>query len=134
MDGDDYSVLNGTLPFSACQNRSCLTITIHDDLVLENVESFTVTLETTPGLDIRITLGQVVAEIEITDDDSATVGLEQTVYVVSEDGTSVEVCAVVYSPDVDCPIEFSFDVSLSTRNGSAGNYTDIKCTGNFTIF
>ena len=48
-------------------------------------------------------------------------GLEQTVYVVAEDDLSVELCAVVYSPDIDCPIAFSFDVSLSASDGSAGN-------------
>ena len=52
-------------------------------------------------------------------------GLEQTVYTADEGDGSVEVCAVVYSPDLDCPIEFSFDVSLSASDGSAGNNTDI---------
>ena len=49
-------------------------------------------------------------------------GLEVTFYQVSEDVDVVEVCAIVYSPTIDCPIEFPFDVRLSTRDGSAGKH------------
>ena len=48
-------------------------------------------------------------------------GLEKTFYNVTEDVGVVEVCAVVYSPTIDCPIAFPFDVRLLTRDGSAGN-------------
>ena len=33
----------------------------------------------------------------------------------------VELCAVVSSPAIDCPIEFSFKVNMSAQIGSAGN-------------
>ena len=33
----------------------------------------------------------------------------------------VEVCAIVYSPNIICPIEFAFNVNLATSDGSAGN-------------
>ena len=32
----------------------------------------------------------------------------------------VELCAVVYEPNIVCPIEFPFDVRLSTADGAAG--------------
>ena len=32
----------------------------------------------------------------------------------------VEVCAIVYMPIITCPVAFSFDVSLSTDDASAG--------------
>ena len=51
-------------------------------------------------------------------------GLERTLYSVSEDVGVVEVCAIVYSPTIDCPITFPFNVSLSTSNGSAGKHCD----------
>ena len=54
----------------------------------------------------------------------AVVGLEKTIYNVSENVGMVEVCVIVYSPTVDCPIEFAFNVSLSTRDGTAGKYCD----------
>ena len=47
------------------------------------------------------------------------VGLESTLYHVSEDVGVVEVCAIVYSSNA-CPISFPFDVTLSTEDGSAG--------------
>ena len=50
----------------------------------------------------------------------AVVGLENTFHKVSEDVGSVEVCAVVYSPSIDCPIVFPFNISLLTINNTAG--------------
>ena len=50
----------------------------------------------------------------------AVVGLEQTFFRVSEDVVVVELCAVVSSPDIDCPIAFPFEIILSTLDGSAG--------------
>ena len=41
-------------------------------------------------------------------------------YSVSDDAGVVEVCAIVYSPAIDCPITFPFDVSLSTSDRTAG--------------
>ena len=46
----------------------------------------------------------------------ALVGLESTSYNVSENDGVVEVCAVVYSPDISCPINFAFDVSVTTSS------------------
>ena len=50
------------------------------------------------------------------------VGLERTFYQVLEDMGVVEVCAIVHLPDntVPCPITFTFNVSLSTSNITAG--------------
>ena len=47
-------------------------------------------------------------------------GLEKTFYQVSEDVGVVEVCAIVYSPNITCPIAFPFDVRLRTLDSSAG--------------
>ena len=58
------------------------------------------------------------------------VGLEETFFRVSEDIGLVELCVNVSSPDIDCPIEFPFQVRLSTSNGAAGMiiYTISKYT------
>jgi len=50
----------------------------------------------------------------------ATVGFEETVYEANEASGMVEICAVVYEPNVDCPVEFDFNVTFQTRDGSAG--------------
>ena len=48
------------------------------------------------------------------------VGLERTIFTVSEDVDTVELCARVFEPDIECPIEFPFDVVLSTADRTAG--------------
>ena len=50
----------------------------------------------------------------------AVVGLEQTFLRVSENIGVVELCAIVRSPVITCPIAFPFDVSLFTYDGTAG--------------
>ena len=52
----------------------------------------------------------------------AVVGLERTAYTVSEDVVTVEVCAIVYSPNNSCPINFPFDVRLATEDATAGSH------------
>ena len=47
-----------------------MDVSIIDNEELENTESFSVLLTETPGLDVRITLDPVEAEIEIIDNDS----------------------------------------------------------------
>ena len=44
----------------------------------------------------------------------AVVGLEETLYHVTEGVGVVEVCATVYEPIIDCPIAFPFNISIST--------------------
>ena len=51
------------------------------------------------------------------------VGLENIAYQVSENTSVAQACAVVYSPNITCPIESNFTVNLSTSDGSAGIYT-----------
>ena len=53
----------------------------------------------------------------------AVVGLETTIFTVFEDVGRVELCAHVFEPDIDCPIEFPFDVVLSTADRTAGMYS-----------
>ena len=65
----DYTSVTNILEFGICDTRQCIEIPIVDDMIVEETESFFVTLERTPGLDSRITLDPVDGEIEITDND-----------------------------------------------------------------
>ena len=49
-------------------------------------------------------------------------GLEKTFYSVTEDVGVVEVCAIVYSPNIVCPIVFPFGIRLLTGDASAGKH------------
>ena len=50
----------------------------------------------------------------------ARVGLEQTFFREIEDVGIFELCVIVFEPDFECPIKFSFQVQLYTIEGSAG--------------
>ena len=50
----------------------------------------------------------------------ARIGLEQTFFREVEDIGVIELCAIVFEPDIECPIKFPFDVQLYTADGSAG--------------
>ena len=51
----------------------------------------------------------------------AVVDLERTIDQVAENVGVVEVCTVVSSPRIECPVAFLFEVILSTSDGDAGN-------------
>ena len=70
-NGLDYSLLDPlSLPFEDCQLRSCIDIRILNDYILEDlVELFTVSLETVPDLNHRITLNPQTSRVIIIDDD-----------------------------------------------------------------
>ena len=63
----DYGVVDTFLVFAACEMRSCVDVFIMDDIILENDESFGITLMRTKGLDSRITLAPVNGVVKITD-------------------------------------------------------------------
>ena len=64
----DYIHVSIILEFDACDTRKCTEIPIVNDTILELTESFFVTLESTPGLDERITLAPIDGVIAIVDD------------------------------------------------------------------
>ena len=66
----DYSGLSFIVLFAACDRRQCVNLTIVDDQVLEDTESFNVDLSRTTDLDARITLDPTAAVVDIIDNDS----------------------------------------------------------------
>ena len=50
----------------------------------------------------------------------ARVGLEKTSYTVDKNRRVVEICVRVFEPDIGCPIDFAFDLTFDTIDGSAG--------------
>ena len=80
----DYIAVDTILMFAACQMRSCVNVTVVDDVILENVESFDLILERTPDLNSRITLDSVNGVVEITDND----GMQDDYMVICRGDTS----------------------------------------------
>ena len=56
----------------------------------------------------------------------AVVGVEHTSMSVLETDGVVELCVIVSSPDINCPISFPFEVRLSTSNATAGNLQHVS--------
>ena len=72
----DYNQLTDyPFAFDRCELRQCVDVAIRNDLVPEDLESFFVNLERTPGLSGVITLTPVRAEIEIIDANSKSMKL-----------------------------------------------------------
>ena len=69
MAPTDYETLSTTLMFAACETRRCVSVAIVEDILVESIETFGVTLERTPDLDRNITLSPVTEVIEIIDND-----------------------------------------------------------------
>ena len=65
----DFVGVTEVVMFDSCDVENCINITIVDDLILENIESFTVTLQEAPGHDERIELDPTNADIIINDND-----------------------------------------------------------------
>ena len=139
----DYLELNSILSFDACQSRSCINVTIVDDLVDEPLEYFNFTLERTPDLDTRISLD---GQMAIIDNDGKyfnlyevghfnnypiysptvpiTVGYEFTVYTTSEGEGMVELSVVIFDPPSGgAPRPFT--LSINTEDGTAGIYIHV---------
>ena len=49
-----------------------------------------------------------------------TVGLEKQLFKAHEEDELVEVCVVVDSPSIECPVKYSFNVSIWTEDKEAG--------------
>ena len=67
-DSNDYDGVPATVKYPACALGMCINITIVNDAVVENTESFSISLTRTARLDFRITLTGTTA-IQIKDND-----------------------------------------------------------------
>ena len=68
VEGDDYERFIDLVRFASCQRTRCIDITIIDDLLLEDVELFNISLDQN-DLGNGIRLEPNVSKIEIRDND-----------------------------------------------------------------
>ena len=64
----------------------------------------------------NIICGQIFSSVD------ARVGLESISYTVDKNKGVVEICVRVFEPNINCPIDFAFNLILDTIDGSAGSY------------
>ena len=67
--GNSVANASLTLSFNPCEWRACSHVFLRDDGIAEDVESFSIILEGTPGLDERIKLDPFISELIVFDDD-----------------------------------------------------------------
>lgn len=56
----------------------------------------------------------------------AHIGLESSQITAPETVGEVQICAIVFTPSIACPIQFPFNISLVTENGTAGWWYCLK--------
>ena len=140
VQGRDYTLNDRALNFGACSKKECLTVDIIDDDLIEDTETFTITLQP-PSQDFteRIILSPNVTTVTIEDEDSkfpdlslvfysvfflpvvAIVTFDRTEYIVQETSSSLTVCARVISPRVSCPVTIPFSLTLIVSDNTACN-------------
>ena len=126
----DFDPSPQPLLFTSNSSRACASFTIIDDIILEGVESFEVSLSAEEDPAILFGLSSVVVEIE--DNDHVTVGMIKESYAVAEEGGAVEVCIRLTGT-----IERVVTVTMATEGGSASGeyelYNNIMPGCNFTV-
>ena len=70
---DDFVPQNRLLRFSANQRKLCVTVTIIDDLTVEQRETFVISLERPPDLHNRISISSDSGYVVIPNDDGEIV-------------------------------------------------------------
>ena len=125
--GLDFDSSPQPLLFTSNSSRACASFTIINDVILEGVESFEVSLSAEEDPAILFGLSSVVVEIE--DDDQVTVGVVEESYTVAEEGGAVEVCIRLAGT-----IERVVTVTMATEGGSATgkyNYNYVQSNNTF---
>jgi hypothetical protein len=116
----------------ASEIQSTLTVPIGDDVIVENDKMTTIVLSVN-NTDVGI-INNTDAVITILDNDGAIVGLERTHYNVSEENGTVEVCAIIRNPHIECPVEKTFIMNISSADGSAVASNDYDTLSTSLVF
>ena len=53
----------------------------------------------------------------------ARVSLVPQLFTVEEEGRFIEVCVLVTTPSVDSPVDFNFNIQLTTADNTASGYS-----------
>ena len=124
----DYRSLFSILNFEPCNIRVALPpITIFNDSSVEFLETFRIRLSPTLSIPNFVAVSLIPATVQIQDDDSVVVGLEDQSYRVEEDAGSVEIAVSLPSAS-RCAIERPLTFRLASIAGTAvpiGDYLPV---------
>ena len=109
--GSDYTVSNGTLTFPAFSISQSITVPIVGENIVEANETFTMTLSAPTGA----TLGASVATGTITNDDSATLSLNNVNQAEGNAGNT----PMTFTATLSNPVQGSVGATLNTADGNS---------------
>ena len=113
--GVDFTNPAATFTFPASVTSHDFTVSITDDMILENHENFTLTLQSGTGYTVGTPASTTVT---ITDQDTVTLRLEDATDTVSEDDGSVTI-TVLKDGDADIPVQATLTPSDGTATGGS---------------
>ena len=114
--GVDFTNPAATFTFPASVTSHDFTVSITDDMILENHEDFTLTLQSGTGYTVGTT--QASTTVTITDQDTVTVRIEDATDTVSEDDEGVTI-TLLKDGDADIPVQATLTPSDGTATGGS---------------
>jgi hypothetical protein len=128
--GVDYTATNGTLSFANGVSSMNVSVTISGDSIVENDETFTVTLTSAASQYGAAALGTSTHTVTITNDDTSTIGFSAATSSVAEGDTTHTHTIAVARSDTNG----TATVAYATANGTATagvDYTSASGTFSF---
>ncbi len=113
----DYTTGGGVVSFSAGQTVAAVTVTINDDNIVENSESFSVSLTSITAGNSSIAISTSVGNVTIVDNDSAAVSIQASA--TTSEGTSMSPTPVTLVISQSSLSSTDTTVTYSTANGTA---------------
>jgi hypothetical protein len=125
--GQDYTAASGTLTFAPGDTTKTVTVPIMGDAVVEQSESFQVTLSNAQNANITDSQGAG----SITNDDSAAFSINDVSKSEGDAGTTTFTFAVTLNAAVDAPVAIGFTTADGTATLADGDYSATSSTLNF---
>ena len=127
VEGVDYVGLAGQVTFAPQDTSEPITITVHGDQTVELDETFLVRLSDAVGATVLDSEGHGT----ITNDDSATLSINDVTLEEGNTGTTDFTFTVTLDADVDTGASVNFDTADDTATSADGDYTVTSGTLNF---
>ena len=126
---DYYAPPISYLEFEPCFRRTCIfNIVIREDAIVEETKTISLGLQTSQSDLIRLNPQSAMIEISDSTDSKRDSMCVYNIFIISLINTgayvkfekslyegvnnSVEVCAIITSPDISCPVDFNFEIIL----------------------
>ncbi|NVN93684.1 MAG: HYR domain-containing protein, partial [Bacteroidetes bacterium] len=131
----DYTANSGILTFAAGETTKTITVLVNGDTKVELNEAFTVALSglVANGRNITLPVGTATGTGTITNDDAATLAIDNVSITEGNSGTSVLTFTVTHSGgSIDVPFSLDYATANGTAKTTDGDYVSKTGTLNFS--